>query len=790
MCLEYYKFKMAKKKPGTRNATSEWIIGQWKLELPQNVLPTRLDVLKTFFYNHKSLNKTVSESANLTADQLINVWNKARIPISYKTFIVLKIKKLYDEYLALKKNKQSKQKYQKTKVEQFTINQNLLFDIAHINAIQLIKIEEDKLFLIDQRGPRLMGMGSKDHLLAKLEERSLKRKLDAADRQQKELQRRSRPSLQKKEGNSGNISELMSDSSSHTTDSDKEDQDFEVEIPTYFKIKAKSELTTSVCKSSKSTTIPNILNSIDVSSTLDRINLSNQKFAMLAASIAKANNENLTDAALSSSTIRRRRIKHRSIIDQSIKQNFAAINKPPLVVHWDGKRMKDATNEDVAKRNKFIERLPIVVTGLCIEKILGIAKLAAGSGEEQAEATIQCLTLWGVSDDVIGMCFDTTSSNTGTKKGACILLEQKIGRNLLHFACRHHIFELVIGGVFEELMGPSRGPNISLFERFQQKWSNIDKTKFKPLNITNIIMMEEKENTIMFLKEILFADQNRTTFFSRGDYREIAELCLIILGELPDCNYHFKLPGAYHQARWMAKVIYAFKIFVFREQFKLTTKELNNLEQFCLFASIIYVKAWLSSPIPSDAAINDLNFFKNIKHYIKVNEKISKMAEKKFKNHLWYLGGELVPLSLFSEKVNNDAKRLIIQQLKMQPANDWTERNIKLTDVINLENVELHQLVKPSSMAALKSLRIDIDFLFSADPSEWNDIPQYIEAKSHINSLKVVNDTAERSVALMATFNESITKKEDEMQRLIQVVQDNRQRVPDSKKRTLIKVFS
>jgi len=61
----------------------------------------------------------------------------------------------------------------------------------------------------------------------------------------------------------------------------------------------------------------------------------------------------------------------------------------------------------------------------------------------------------------------------------------------------------------------------------------------------------------------------------------------------------------------------------------------------------------------------------------------------------------------------------------------------------------------------------------------------YVQNKRIVDSLKVVNDTAERSIALMSDFNSSITKNEAEMQRLIQVVEDHRKRVPDSRKQTL-----
>ena len=73
------------------------------------------------------------------------------------------------------------------------------------------------------------------------------------------------------------------------------------------------------------------------------------------------------------------------------------------------------------------------------------------------------------------------------------------------------------------------------------------------------------------------------------------ELCLLILGfPLPDDTkqYHFWLPGAYHMAIWMAKVNYCMKIYLFRNEFKLSARE-KNLFEFCVFAARVYVPAWM-----------------------------------------------------------------------------------------------------------------------------------------------------------------------------------------------------
>jgi len=54
--------------------------------------------------------------------------------------------------------------------------------------------------------------------------------------------------------------------------------------------------------------------------------------------------------------------------------------------------------------------------------------------------------------------------------------------------------------------------------------------------------------------------------------------------------------------------------------------------------------------------------------------------------------------------------------------------------------------------------------------------------------VKVVNDSAERGVALIEEYNSIITRKENQKQYLLQVVQDHRRKFPDCKKELLMKL--
>ena len=261
-----------------------------------------------------------------------------------------------------------------------------------------------------------------------------------------------------------------------------------------------------VAVAERSKLLENTLSSPDVSSALDRINLSDRKFTILAAAITKANREDLSTVALSRQTIRRKRSAHRSRIDSSVRIEFQMSDKPPLFVHWDGKLMRDTTNISSADQKANVDRVAVAVSGYEVNKILGITKTSSGTGHAQATATSQLLSLWEVAEDTVGMCFDTTASNTGAHNGACVLLEQQLGKQMLHFACRHHVHELIVAGVFSTLFGPSKSPNIPIFERFQKFWPNVDQRTFKPLDDTRLslpILAQLRQGVISFLQSYL-----------------------------------------------------------------------------------------------------------------------------------------------------------------------------------------------------------------------------------------------------------------------------------------------
>ncbi|ESN91269.1 hypothetical protein HELRODRAFT_182127 [Helobdella robusta] len=662
----------------TRSMTNIWLIGQLQSELPVNVLPTTGDVLRMFFYYHQEEKKAVPESAKLSSDKVRNMWNKARIPTTYHTHVVEKVKSVVDDYKLIKKNKNRQSEAQRAREKEFEEKEHMLFDIAHQHAMQLIRIQEDIKFLEDQRGSRRMQMSGIDKDLTKKEERT---------------------------------EQLIVNS--------RTQRNYEIEIPVYYK-KQINEVEDSLSSSAskKTRTVQDMLSSPDVASALDRINLSDRKFTVLAAAIAQASGQDIRDTSLSRSTVHRKRQQHRSTIDSSIRQQFQDRNRNPLLAC------------------ALILLLPIL--GRQVEHVF---------------------------------CWRNCSIEI-----SCTLL-------VVIF-----VHELIIGEVFTVLFGPSRGPNIGMFERFQAYWPNINQSNHKPLDddrMNHSLLQMMRSDIVPSLTCFFSAD---SSYIPREDYKELVELCLLVLSYpmQTDGKYHFRVPGAYHMARWMAKVIYCLKMYLFRNEFKLTATETKSLTEFCLFATHIYVPAWMLCPIPSDAPVNDLQLLSRIEQYSENNKNVASAATKKLKNHLWYLGTEMIWLSLFSNKVANAEKQLIVEAMTAVDS-DWSVRGVKYpaTELEQVKSKPLHDLVSGTSRAALLSLGMDVAILRETEPDSWNDLPLFQKVANVVKSLKVVNDTAERTVALMTNFNQSITKNETELQKLIQVVEDNRTRIPDSSKRTL-----
>lgn len=197
----------------------------------------------------------------------------------------------------------------------------------------------------------------------------------------------------------------------------------------------------------------------------------------------------------------------------------------------------------------------------------------------------------------------------GIKSGACVLIDKLLENKILYLACHHHIHEIMLEEAFNITMGPSSGPEIQLFKRFKIFWPSIVAADYKP-GIEDPAIAAAAVLNISDIKYFVISQIELT--HQCADYRELLELSLVCLdgGEV-QLRGTFMKPGAIYCARFMARLIYALKMFIFRDPgFKLTNRERQGLGNFCVFGVSAYVKSWFLSRLPTSAPAGNLCLLK------------------------------------------------------------------------------------------------------------------------------------------------------------------------------------
>lgn len=460
-----------------------------------------------------------------------------------------------------------------------------------------------------------------------------------------------------------------------------------------------------------------------------------------------------------------------------------------LVIHWDGKILPDLTGSQTT------ERLPIVASQLGTTQLLGVPKLVDGTGFSTANAVEKILKDWNLIEKTQFFCFDTTSVNTGKKKGAAFRLEAKLKRKILFTPCRHHIFELILRDVFllkvpePKKKAKSRskakakaksntktsGPSVSIFDRFKEQWNDINRDNFKSgmedRKVSQHINQMKADEIIEFCANELLTKQ------PRDDYREFLELTILFLGGKISPNRTFAPAGPIHHARWMAKAIYSLKIYLFREQFALTDHELDGIRDVCIFLAVLYVKAWYQCKSAIHAPNNDLNFIKEAIQYAKIDKNISKIVLDKFSKHLWYLSDEALGFAFFDSSVSVDMKKKMVKRLKIRAIDK--KRVIVTPEQMQkgYGSKQLHDFVTANTLNFFKRIDVSTDFL-SVDPAKWEDRDDYNDGLNICRSIQVVNDIAERAVQMFSTYNRLGTKDEEDMQYMMHCINDYNAKYP------------
>jgi len=763
----------------TRAETNVCLVGQQLSVLDlltcSSRLPTVGQTMRRLFYDLKTNKLSLSESCSNAVDEVLHLWYISHIPTTQKRNAVTKLKALYARHVGLGRNKARRTDRQLELESEFCELMEKLFDVAHADCDKeksAIELPKDRIFLEDQRGPRKMTIDKEDLDFKQREERRQRRQVEEERRREialKEAAAVFSVADLSDEGDDEIEAQSLQFSGSYENDPDDE-----------FVGKTKRSIPATPT-SSTATKKRRLVDDPLFVSSLDRTKTTPREAMHIVAPALRAAGVDIDTLSLSTSSIYRARKTVRTSLAQTQKEQF--VPTTPLIAHFDGKLLPD----NDGRTDELVDRMPIVVSGLNVEKLLAIPKLPVSTGELMGNAVVQTLQDWkDVPYWLAGLCFDTTSSNTGVNTGAITIIQRAFDKRLLFLACRHHILEIISSAVFDQFF-KSSGPQIALFSRFKEQWKFFDLTKYAAIDASvsgvksdltdpEKHWLEEKRIEIVSFLEKLMSQEMQP----RQDYLEFCKLSLVMLGgtgsvagESDDCRIHFSPPGAYHRARWMAKGIYCLKIYLFREQFKLTQQELRSLRRICLFTITIYVKAWFTAASSCDAPYNDLCMLQSLELYADVDREVANIAVKKMRGHLWYLSEDLIALALFSDNVWDSEKVAIIAALKKPKMQDDLRR-VDPKTISTFRTKTLSDFVTERSLNLFTAMRIDPAFL-SEDTSTWPDCPDYIIAKQKITSLRVINDCAERAVKLATDFSNILTHDESQRQLVFQIVEHHRQ---------------
>ena len=401
----------------TRRQERVWLVGVLRSETlaSSTQLPTCGDVLRRLLFFVRKQKLSTAEAANVTTDEVMNVWSRASIPTSHKPKCVERVKALSKEMENVSRNQNRRGEAQVKRENAFEKKLTTLFDTAHANALEQIAVAEDKEFLRDQRGERKRYIGKEDTNYGRKVAEKEKRR--AAEEKRRKRSHQEMVLAMETET-------LERSSSSESIDTDDVDADVPITStsagppPTVRSLPAKR-----------------LLQSPTFTAALDRTNTSLRKAMHIVAPALAAAGVELKSVTLSRSSLHRSRHQLRKDLSAEIKENFRP--ETPLIVHFDGKFLSDA---DGGKS----DRLAVVVSGVGTEKLLGIPKIPESSGQSMATAILKLLEDWPqVLPCVTGLCFDTTAANTGIHSGACTFLQAQLDRRILFLAYRHHSMELV-----------------------------------------------------------------------------------------------------------------------------------------------------------------------------------------------------------------------------------------------------------------------------------------------------------------------------------------------------------
>lgn len=227
---------------------------------------------------------------------------------------------------------------------------------------------------------------------------------------------------------------------------------------------------------------------------------------------------------------------------------------------------------------------------------------------------------------------------------------------------------------------------------------------------------------------------------------------------------------------------------MFRKQFEISKTDVKALREICVFLILFYIERWFTAPDVTQAPYGDFRLFQNLLAYKKIHLRIASAALEKLCLHFWYLHEHLAVLALFDPSVSREQKLKMVDSLKTKDSSNFSGKRITIKnkkDYVSFSKKEISNFVSKESLFIFKQFELSWDFI-DIDPESWDSNENYKKCFETFKQLQVVNDTAERGVALIEKYNNSLTHDEEQRQYILQIVQEHRKKYPTCNKQNFV----
>ena len=706
--------------PATGSARSACPILGYPSALKSNVLPTNGDILRHWKLLKMSDEKpgAIPKRHVLTtkiSSNVVEIWNSASIPAIQTWSILRRIDSLIDQYLGILKSMKrdsSREKF-RNKLSEFEENLRLLFDVAQCQCAGLEECKCPKYkkvpqmehqFLIDQRGPRKMMIGSVD---SKMTSRNLKKfaKRSAAAQLRANECKRKHEAETDKSTDEDNMDQVDSKNTAHV-----QDPDFE---PEFVNQKTSS--------SYNMNSLPNL------ASACDRTAVSSRKAAILTSAVLEdlgMVNQDDFSGVIDKNKLNRQRSKSRSEQTENAAKKVRMNNS--LGLYFDGK--KDETTNAVVKggvktREKVTEEhYTLILEPNSVYK----AHVTPKSGSAQNISSAIYDEMGPLMKDIYVIGCDGTNTNVGKKGGVIRILETKVDRPLQWSICLLHMNELPLRHLIRNLDGETTGPKSFLGPLGKQlvNAESIPIVDFEPIDAEELnVTTDDLSTDQQYLAMIYNAVRN-------GSVDEF--LCM-------------RDPGNISHARWLTTANRFLRLYV------ATENPSEDLVRIVKYIMKCYVPTWFDIKSDESIFLGSLHLYSLIKRFKSVDDKTCAIVRPVIQHNAYFAHAECILLSMLVD-ADITLRKLACLRIKKARDSDKSDRRIYALPVVNFQANTYTDMISwvtpytdPPILSGYSLETINLMSEESKVPEEVFGLPCHNQKVERV--IKLVSETATKAIS-------------------------------------------